>query len=254
MQNTPYLVGNTFRRDHIFGLTVTKAKWLAAGWSWPPYQDVPCMHPIGMTLEQLMTIACRVKTWQLSGGGLRPHAEYDGGPVTNIPWTSNTQLIHARAASPTVQAEKTILVRAVADLRDEAGRGYLDNWEHRDPPDHLPFLFTGPELTQFLWRVDHTQPALLLAMVRSGVDGSDGFTPFNNCAITIYDEATKLFWPYFRFQTPGGLAGPTTPTNPDFWGSSCGTLTVSAEGMTPFVVTCYLGASVTMTLEALTYW
>jgi hypothetical protein len=69
-----YLVGNTPGRDHIFGSTMTEAQAISLG------ADINSF-PAGMTLEQMMAVAWRVRRWSFQGSMAASFAD-DLGTMT----------------------------------------------------------------------------------------------------------------------------------------------------------------------------
>lgn len=159
-----------------------------------------------------------------------------------------------------MEDKKAFLLRGVFDLRNNVGRGYLDNW---DVEGHLPFFFNGPSIQgdsvhgNFLSPVTAGQGQPLLI----NYEGGDGFTPFHRIPVFIYDEDAERFYPYFRDSTPGGFTGPPASVLPPLntFGFHCGDLTITADGMDDIVIPYYngqagAGPTSDMVMAATEYW
>lgn len=261
-QNVPVLIGNTYKRDHMPGMIITKEEWIDVYGSPPREFNNPGGFPVGLTLTQMMTMFWKVKKWHLSGSGTRFQSRFDGDPDPPlVSWSIATDLIHSSTdgTSAVEYSKKTCLIKQVSDLRDIAASlpvdtgEFLYEWAQVDDDNnytHSPFVFIGP-LSGAFSDILHTnldgQPAPIFL-----THGSGSFSDFANACIIIYDEDSELFYPWFYLSLPGGRTEPIDYINTL---PVCGALTITADGMDDISISFHAsGTTANATMAATEYW
>lgn len=83
--NVPYLVGDKYQRDHGYWPTVLRSEYLelVLGGTDPVLvRLMNGLYPIGLTLEQMMGLFWRVRTWKIAGASFAINTTVTDDPVT----------------------------------------------------------------------------------------------------------------------------------------------------------------------------
>lgn len=147
--NVPYLVGDTYKRDHQLWPTITRAELLVLMGGDNPVNNraIELMYPIGVDLATIQVMVLRAREWQIDGAGFSSSFGAYFAPVID---QTDIATINVGGSTPAfsfrIQRYDAFPSSAVRDVTDE--RDFLAEW--RDFT--LTKDFVPPARTVPLWK------------------------------------------------------------------------------------------------------